>query len=136
VQWGSFNYFLSPLLFSALYWMYCLVCIQSGRQSVSLCLHTDMEQHHHHPVHADHHHPHEVTADPHPPSLSSDSIILVIFLLACLALGLGIKLVVVLLRRFRWVSSWTAAGYVRLMCYFYRKRTEALEFERKYSTVT
>ena len=76
-----------------------------------------MEQHHHHPVnadhhpvhadhhlvHADHHHPHEVIADPHPPSLSSDAIILVIFLLACVALGLGIKLVVVLLRRFRWV---------------------------------
>ena len=77
-----------------------------------------MEQHHHHPVNADHHHPHEVIADPHPPSLSSDAIILVIFLLACVALGLGIKLVVVLLRRFRWVSACTAVGYVRIIVIF------------------
>ena len=108
----------TPLIFLALDWMNCLVCIQSDSQSVSLWLHTDMEQHHHHPVHADHHHPHKVTAEPHPQSLSSDSIILVIFLLACFALGLGIKLMVVLLRRFRWVFTEHQQAMSGLLLFF------------------
>ena len=99
---SSTKIFLSPVF---VVWL----CLQSYSHSVSLRLHTDMEQHHH-PVHDDHHHPHEVTADSHPLSFSSDAIILVIFLLACVALGLGIKLVVVLLRRSRWVSASTSAG--------------------------
>jgi hypothetical protein len=64
-------------------------------------------EHQHHQVHADdHQHTTNpvVTADHNPPSLSPDAIILVIFLLSCVALGLGIKLVFVLLRRCRWVA--------------------------------
>ena len=69
-------------------------------------LHTGMEQQHKHLLHIGEHHHHypDVTGGPPPPSLSADATTLVIFFLLCLAIGMGIKLVIVLLRLRRYVS--------------------------------
>ena len=99
--------------------------------------------HQHHPLYAAEY-PHINTSvpadtsdpsDPQPPQLSSDAIVLVLFLLGCVFLGLGIKLVLVMLRRWRWVENIIYYSSAILHFYF-RKQNEVEKFERKYSTVT
>ena len=71
-------------------------------QTDGVLSHTDMEQHHDHPRHAGEHYHQDMTGDP---SLSPDATILVIFLLACLAIGVGTKLIILSLTRWRWVAE-------------------------------